>query len=270
MDIHFIDVGCGNMVLIRTSSLKVIYDCNITDDNEGSVFRYLRRTIGAGKNIDIFICSHRDTDHMRGIRRLHAAFPIAKIYDTGVAGTDPDCDEYEDYMNLRRTINYLEINSGTSADFGDTKFRFMNSKRPDYSDANEQSIVLKLEHKGGSFCMLGGDTNFRPWKEKILPRYGADVKSDIFYAPHHGSLDFFDDPSDAKSYYTSHIKAISPAMTIISVGPNVHDLPNNKAVELYEKYSSGSSQGNKVFTTETKGTMRLELKDEGGWTLYTN
>jgi len=118
--------------------------------------------------------------------------------------------------------------------------------------------------------MLGGDTNFRPWKEKILPHYGADVKSDIFYAPHHGSLDFFDDPSDEKSYYTSHIKAISPAMTIISVGPNVHDLPNKKAVELYTKYSTGSNQGNRVFTTENQGNMKLVLKDDGGWSLSPN
>jgi len=267
MDIHFIDVGFGNMVLIRTSTANVIYDCNITDENEGIVVRYLRRIIGSGTPINTFICSHRDADHMRGIKRLHAANPISTIFDSGVVGTDPNCDEYKDYMDLRRRVGYTEIEPGTYNDFGDTKFRFMNSKRPEYSDTNEQSIVLKLEHKGSGSCLLAGDTNFRPWKEKILPRYQADVKSNILLAAHHGSLDFFDDPADTQHYYLDHIKMINPAITLISVGPNAHDLPNKKAVELYTKYSTGFNQGNKVFTTQEKGTMLLTLQEDGGWTL---
>lgn len=268
MEIHFIDVAFGNMVLIQTSTVNVVYDCNITDDNEGRVLKYLRRVLSSRPYINIFICSHRDADHMRGIKALHSTFPISKIFDSGVTGTNPDCDEYEDYMDLRRNLGYAEIDARTCATYGDTKFRFMNSKWTDYSDPNEESIVLKLEHEGGSSCLLAGDTNSRPWKEKILPFYEEAIKSDILLAPHHGSLDFFDDPSDSQYYYVNHIKMINPAMTIISVGPNVHGLPHKKAVELYTKHSTGSNQGNKVFTTEEKGNMRLVLKDSGGWELF--
>jgi len=59
-------------------------------------------------------------------------------------------------------------------------------------------------------------------------------------------------------------------MTLISVGPNVHDLPDRKALELYEKYNRGSKQGNKVFTTEDKGNMKLTLKGNGAWSLNVN
>ncbi len=272
MEIHFIDVGFGNMVLIRTSTANVVYDCNITDENEGRVIQYLRRIIGSGTPIHVFICSHRDADHMRGIKRLHATNPILTIFDSGEVGTDPNCDEYRDYMDLRRRIGYTEIEARTYNTYGDTKFRFMNSKWEDFSDPNEQSIVLKLEREGGSSCLLAGDTNYRPWREKIVPFYEEKVlKSDILLAPHHGSLDFFDDPSDSKNYYVSHIKAISPAITLISVGPNAHGLPDRKALELYAKYSTystGSNQGDKVFTTEDKGNIRLVLKDTGAWELY--
>lgn len=268
MEIHFIDVAFGNMVLIQASTVNVIYDCNITNDNEDRVFRYLRRILSSRPSINIFICSHRDADHMRGIKALHSTFPISTIFDSGVTGTTPDCDEYRNYMDLRRNLGYAEIKARTYETYGDTKFRFMNSEWIDYSDPNEESIVLKLEHKGGSSCLLAGDTNFRPWKEKILPYYKEDIKSNIFLAPHHGSLDFFDDPSDSQHYYVDHIKMIDPAMTLISVGPNIHGLPHKKAVELYAKYSTGSNQGNKVFTTEEKGNMRLVLKDSGEWELY--
>ena len=82
-------------------------------------------------------------------------------------------------------------------------------------------------------------------------------------------LSFFDDPSDENYYYEEHIKKIKPSMTIISVGPNSNDLPDDKALELYEKHSSGSNKGNKVYTTTDKGNVKLILKD-GGWSLKSN
>jgi len=59
-------------------------------------------------------------------------------------------------------------------------------------------------------------------------------------------------------------------MTLVSVGPNTHDLPDDKDMEFYKKYSSGSDKGNKVHTTEDKGNMKLVLKDDGGWNLNVN
>ena len=79
----------------------------------------------------------------------------------------------------------------------------MNSKDNRLSDANDQSIVMKIEYRG-SGVLLTGDTSFRPWKNIIVPFY-ADTKlrTNILLASHHGSLTFFDDPSDNKYYYTA-------------------------------------------------------------------
>jgi beta-lactamase superfamily II metal-dependent hydrolase len=270
MEVHFIDVGCGNMTLLVMPEGSIIfYDCNITEENRERVLRYVKSTIGASTVISVFINSHRDADHMRGINLLHVQHTIMAIWDTGVAGTTTDSTEYKAYMDLRRKVTSKEIEARHFWDYGDARLRCMNAKWSDYSDANEQSVVLKVQYKGAS-VMLAGDTNVRPWKEKILTFYSeSDLISSILLASHHGSLTFFDDPSDDKNYYTSHVNKIKPAMTLVSVGQNVHDLPDTKAIELYEKYSSGSSQGNKVFTTEDKGTMKLVLKDDGGWSLST-
>src|SRR5579871_4025336 len=101
--VHFINVDQGNMTLLQLDNGKVVmYDCNITGDNEDAVLRYVAKQIGWGTAIDIFICSHRDSDHMRGVTKLHKYFPIQHVWDTGVTGTTPDCDEYADYMDLRR------------------------------------------------------------------------------------------------------------------------------------------------------------------------
>lgn len=270
MEIHFIDVGCGNMTLIILPEGSIfMYDCNITDGNKDCVLSYIKKIIGKDTPIDVFINSHRDADHMRGIKTLNSSHPIGQIWDTGVPGTTTDTSEYKEYMDLLKSLTTKTIKARTRWTYGDAKLRCMNSEWEDYTEPNEQSVVLKIEYKGAS-VMLSGDTDFRPWKEKILPYYDDEaMASSILLAAHHGSLTFFDDPSDTKNYYSSHIKKINPVMTLVSVGPNSSDLPDSKALELYKKYSSGSDKGNKVFTTEEKGTMKLTL-DESGWHLYTD
>lgn len=207
---------------------------------------------------------------MRGIKLLHMKHPIKTIWDSGIPGTTTSSSEYKEYMDLRRRLKSKVIVARRYWKYGDTILRCMNSQWDDYSDPNDQSIVLKVENNGAS-AILTGDTSYKPWKEKILPLYNdSRLSTNILLAAHHGSLTFFDDPSDEKNDYTAHIKEIAPAMTLVSVGPNSYDLPDDKALKLYEKHSSGSNKGKKVFTTEEKGNMRLVLKDDGSWNLKVN
>jgi beta-lactamase superfamily II metal-dependent hydrolase len=86
MDVHFINVGQGNMVLIVIPGNHIIVnDCNITSENEENVLSYVGKIIGES-SIDIFINSHRDADHMRGIKKLNEKFGIGEIWDSGVPG----------------------------------------------------------------------------------------------------------------------------------------------------------------------------------------
>jgi len=268
---HIMDVGCGNMVLIVTpNGWSLVYDCNITQENKKRVLAYVDRVIGRGSSISVFVNSHRDADHMRGIKRLHCVHRISQIWDSGVPGTTTDSTEYREYMELCRSVPTHIVGPRTEGQYGGSRILVMNSHWPGCQDSNEQSMVMKVEY-GGVSLMLAGDTNYRPWKEKILTYYGDQVlHSSILLASHHGSIMFFGDPSDSQSYFIAHMKKIVPAMTIISVGANVYGLPDRKAVELYEMYSSGSAQGHKVFRTDKQGTMRIVLKDDGGWELAPN
>jgi len=210
-EIHFIDVGCGNMQLILLPDDSIfMYDCNITDDNEADVLAYVRKIIGSGTQIDVFINSHRDADHMRGIKKLHKKHPIKAIWDSGVPGTTTTSPEYREYMDLRHQVTSMEIEARKYWEYGDAILRCMNSKWDDYTEPNDQSVVLKIENKGAS-AMLAGDTSYRPWKEKILTYYPDDrLSANILLAAHHGSLTFFDDPSDEKNYFTPLISRRLP------------------------------------------------------------
>lgn len=271
--VHFIDVGQGNMVLIEASNGQYyICDCNVTNDNENRVLNYLGAVIGWQSNISAFICTHRDADHMRGIKKIHNYFPIQSIWDSGHPGTTTNSSEYTDYMDLRRRVGSEEKKKLTRQDLGQTRLRYLSAKDERLEkNANAQGLVIKLEHWNssnvGSSTILTGDCDAETWRYGILKDYSvSDVSTSVLMGGHHGSITFFDDPADTKYYYEEHMRAIKPAMTIISVGNNSHGHPDKKAIELYEKHSTGSKQGNKVFTTQGKGTMKLTLKDNG-WAL---
>lgn len=263
--VYLLDVGCGSMSLILFPNGRTyLYDCNLTDDNEDVVLEQLGSAMGPRRCIDVFICSHRDCDHMRGLRVVHRAFPISTVRDAGVEGTSCDAGEYRDYMALRRDIGFQVIRSKTYRDEGSAKVHWIHAASDSLSDANDQSVVMRIEY-GANSVIFAGDTSFRAWKRQILSSYSAqELKSDILVASHHGSITFFDDPS-TDYYFTEHVRKIAPDMTLISVGDNVWGLPNKKAIELYEKYSDGSNLGVKVRRTDVDGNLRLTL--DGGWKL---
>lgn len=274
--VHFIDVGQGHMSLVECANgANFVVDCNITEDNKERVIKYLTDRIGKGSSIDAFICTHRDADHMRGVRILHDTFPLKAIWDSDYPGTSTDTPEYRAYMQLRRDVGARVIEKKKREDFGRTRFRYLSAKDSRLpKEANEQGIVLKVEQRTAdlstvrSSTMLTGDGGASKWKYGIMEDYStSDVSCSIFLAAHHGSITFFDDPADEKHYYTSHIAAIKPEMVVVSVGDNPHGHPDSKALELYRKYATGASNGRKIFRTDQQHTMKLTLKSSGGWNL---
>lgn len=276
--VHFIDVGQGNMVLVECANGAIIVvDCNITENNKDCVLDYVADQIGERGRLRAFVCTHRDADHMRGVRILHNRFPIQEVWDSNYPGTSTDSDEYRAYMRLRRSIGPFIVEKQKYVSFGRTRLRFLSARDARLpADSNDQGIVLKIEQRNAdmsavrSSTILTGDCSFATWKDGILKDYSVnELSSDILMAAHHGSLDFFDYPNSYQ-YFVKHLKTIEPDMTIVSVGPNSYDHPNATALRLYRQYSTGSNKGNKVYRTDQQHTMKLTLKAGGGWTLTAN
>jgi competence protein ComEC len=272
-EVHYIDCGQGNMVLIDAANGKTfLCDCNVTEDNEDRVIAYLKHVL-RGRRISVFICTHRDADHMRGINRVHRAVGIDAVWDCGLPGGNPSSPEGEEYMRMRRAVPNAVLRGGTTGTYAATRLHVLSAADdglPD--DCNAQSIVLKVEQIGNprGTAILTGDSDVRTWK-RILERYRYTdtLSSEILLGSHHGSWSFFDINRHGY-HYPDHMRAISPAMTILSVGPNVHDHPHPQAVLQYEYYSRGSRAGARVWRTDHHGTMRLDLHERDGWTLSPN
>jgi len=258
------------MVLIDAADGKAfLCDCNVTEANAARVIAYLKHVL-RGRRIAVFICTHRDADHMRGVNRIHRAIGIDQVWDCGLPGGNPSSPEGEEYMRMRRAVPHAVLRGGTTGDYGATRLHILSAADdglPD--DCNAQSIVIKVEQIGNArgSAILTGDSDVSTWKA-ILDRYRySDIlASEILLGSHHGSWTFFDVGEDGY-YYPAHVRAINPAMTVISVGPNVHEHPHPLAVQMYKRHSRGSQDGHRVWRTDQDGTMMLQIHERDGWTL---
>jgi competence protein ComEC len=265
--LHFIDVGQGNMTLIELANgMKMVYDCRVTDDNEERVLRHLRDAV-PGRHIHFFVNSHREADHNGGVERIHREFSIGEVWDCGVTGTTTGSIQYERYMNLRRDRPCITVKPRTYYDFGATRVRVLHAGGD--GDANDGSIILKIEHRRPDGTMLSallpGDADATPWPQ-IVRFYGAELASNFLLGGHHGAETFFKF-GQRLGVYTDHLRHILPDVTIISVGSNSFGHPDRAAVQRYEAGSLGCSRGRKIFRTDTHGSIRAVLPDSGGWTM---
>jgi len=266
--VHFLNIGQGNMqVIIFPDNFVMVYDCNITDENEESVFKYLK-TIMPKTYIDIFVNSHRDADHMRGIKKLNKIYTIKGLWDTGVPASI-NTPEYKKYMELRRELDNNVWKAESEHHLKSKPYvRVLNGAREESPNPNAHSIVLHIDYNGSS-VLLPGDTDAKVWENYIMKESKDTITSSILLASHHGSRSFIDHESYDK-YYTLHLQKINPDMTIISVGNNSHGHPDNEVIKYYTKNSKGSDNGKKIIRTDEDGNIRLELKGNGSWSISNN
>lgn len=268
---YFLNVDQGNMVIGIFPDGKILaYDCNITNDNEIAVFNYLAK-IMPKNSIDVFVNSHRDADHMRGIKKLHAKYPITTLFDSGVSG-NIDTPEYVEYMDFRRNLGLLNVHEVTPSQYwmAHPGVKIINGKRVDLDDPNSQSIVLHIDDNGASI-LLAGDTSVKTWREYIVPELGNKLKSLVLFASHHGSHSFFNEDRENSDDYLDHLTLMNPAIALISVGANnPHGHPDDEALNHYERICYGALNGQKVFRTDQHGNIKVELNGQGMSWIYWN
>ena len=250
------------MTLILFPNEKTyVYDCNITDGNENRVRKYRNDVRWGFESIDKFICSHRDVDHIRCIKNLNKSFPIEKVLDSGVKWTTIDTVEYGEYIASLWWIGEEIITPQTCSNEGYTIIDWMQDSDNRFSGSDDQSVVMKIED-GEISVILTGDTSFSPWQKFILPfDNDSTIRCMVLPVSHHGSRSFFNDPSDSQTYYTDHIRKIVPRRTVVSVGPNLDDLPNTKALHLYRNHTDNG----KICSTEQLGSPRFQFGRDGGF-----
>jgi competence protein ComEC len=166
--------------------------------------------------VDIAVLSHPHPDHYGGFRAVMDAMPIDELWDSGqahdetdLAPTSAEAAELIDALRARGTrVRRPAELCGRELAAGGASVRVL-SPCPRYDsghDANENSLVLRLEYGRRSF-LFTGDAELHT--EARLVAQGSPLRADVLKVGHHGSR---------TSTTAAFLAAVAPRIAIISAG----------------------------------------------------
>lgn len=237
LEIHFLNIGQGDSILIRSINNNVVLIDGGGHQSENRFYlnRYLKsRSIS---RINALILSHPHSDHLGGLLSLFDEFLIDSVFMTDTKHSSQLYTEWLNILEYQKPEIYFP-HRGDEIKVGDLIFDVVH---PDdinlYSSLNNTSISLILNYKGLS-SFFTGDIEEGVERSLINSRFLKPV--DILKVAHHGS-----DTSTKPEF----LKYISPEIAVISVGENNFNHPSMKTINNLMKNDI------KIFRTDKDGDI---------------
>jgi competence protein ComEC len=137
------------------------------------------------ERLDVLVVSHGDLDHSGGVPSVISAVSVGEIWVPHGAASDPAFGPIREVARSRR-VPVFERGAGSPAfAVGDLSIEplwppLLAERRP----SNARSLVVRIE-VAGHRVLLPGDLE-APTESELVSS-GADLSSEIFALPHHGS-----------------------------------------------------------------------------------
>ena len=236
-----LDVGQGLAAVVKTRQHVLVYDSGPRfnsgfDTGRAVVVPYLRSS--GIQQIDRFVVSHGDNDHIGGAQSVLAAMPVAQVFTSVVKEFTPG--------QARPCL------SGTQWQWDGVKFQFLSPDADDFAterSENNLSCVLMVETLSAK-VLLTGDIEKSVERELVLEADQYSIAADILVMPHHGSK---------TSSSAPFIARVSPTYALAPVGyKNRFGFPKSQVVERYLQKNIA------VLDTAENGAMRFMLHRNDG------
>jgi len=196
--VEAIDVGQGLSVLIRSQGKTLLYDTGPRYPSgfttaKVEIVPYLEK-LGI-KQLDYLVISHSDSDHAGGFTVINELYHPKKIV-------------------LGESLKKMPLNSfdvsfcraGDNWQLGGLSVRVLSPFKRGKNN-NNNSCVLQIFDSHFN-VLLTGDID-KKQEKKLVVRYGDILKSDLLFAPHHGSK---------HSSSTIFIKKVAPKYVVFNTG----------------------------------------------------
>lgn len=215
VNIHFIDTGNSDAILIKEGSKNVLIDGGDNGDEE-TIVNYLKKE--NVEQINYMIATHPHADHIGGLDGVIKNFKVENLF---VANGSAETKTYRDFINLA-----AQKNLSPSVPLENNKFMLENSyfeilNTNGGEETNEQSLVVKFTN-GNDKAIFMGDAEVETEKEII----NKVEQSDLIKVGHHGSS------SSSSEFF---IDKINPKYAIITAGnDNKYGHPHKETMETLE------------------------------------
>ena len=239
MEIHMIDVGQGESILVRCGTETMLVDAGLRESGD-DVSAYLQAQ-GIEK-LDLLVISHDHSDHRGGLQR------VLRDIDTNVLMLYDGGDRDSGYLlagelagSSACDIAFLEAGQTFSLGSATVTVVF---PRAGYGsdDLNDVSLVLLLECDGKRVLLTADSTAAAEWL------YYEDLPQvDVLKVAHHGS---------GGSTTTELLQQIKPKLALISCGKN-NDYGHPHKRVLQDLQHMGAA----VYRTDLQGDLVVRLRD---------
>ena len=202
LQVHFIDVGQADAILIDYDQYEVLIDAG--NNNDGTkVVNYLKNYVNG--NLDLVIATHTDADHIGGMDNVIASYQVNKIIDSGETKTTQTFKDYYNTAKAEPNCEFVYDSNQTISLGGDTYLKIIETG-DGYSDSNNNSVVAMLTH-GKVKVLFTGDMESDVENANLSKFSNVDVLK----AGHHGSS-----TSSSKAF----LNVIKPEYVVVSAGLN--------------------------------------------------
>lgn len=247
LEIHFIDVGEGDSVLVETPKGEIVLIDTGNLISGHKLAEYLKKN--KVEKIDHLIFTHPHLDHIGGSFFIVQEFQIDNIYDNGedLSSLAKEQDAYRWYEDLvREDKRYRVLMAGNQLLAGEVSFKVLWPWELSVeSDFNTNSLVVMIKYKDFR-CLLMADATIEVERELLKKREA--LRADILKVGHHGSY-------DASSF--EFLKAIFPQVAIVSVdNDNIRGYPSQDVLSRLEK------MGVSIYRTDLAGTIVLRVNSK--------
>ena len=243
LEIHFIDVGQGDSILIKNKRDNYLVDTggNILgsfDIGENITLPYLRKN-GVRRLKGVFI-SHFHEDHSKGLPILIDNLKIDNIL---ISYENPESEAYnyilekEIPLTILKNKDRLILDKNTSIEVLSPSVDFVNRKL----EENDLSLVFLLRYYNKEI-LFTGDME-KEVENYLLDKFNKPI--DIIKIPHHGS---------GTSSNLELLEIIKPKVGILTVGRNnIYGHPQREVVDRYNEI------GTEIFRTDDMGMIKVRL-----------
>ena len=233
LTVHYLDVGQGDCILAECDGEYMLIDAG--DNDQGTKIQNYLSKQGVRK-LKYAVGTHPDADHIGGLDVILYKFDCGTVM---MPDMSKDTATYRDVVDTMKQKGYKNTvpEPGDSFKLGSAVCTVLGPSES-YEDANNNSIVLLVEHGENRFLFMG---DAEEEEESDILKSGADVEADVLKVGHHGSRS-----SSSKKF----LEAVSPDYAVISCGEdNSYGHPHAETLNLLR------TMGVKVFRNDEQGTI---------------
>jgi beta-lactamase superfamily II metal-dependent hydrolase len=237
LQVHFIDVGNADCVLIRQGDCNVLIDAGERGDGE-KILGYLSNR-GVSK-LDLVIATHPHADHIGAMTEVIENIPISRFVMSFMPeSATPTSSTYLDMLSAldAKKIPVDEATPGTQYSIGTARLTVL-APLAESEEANNVSVVTRLTFGDRSFLFMG---DAETTVERDLLSSGRPLTADVIKVGHHGS-----DSSSSQAF----LSAVKPSIVMIPCGAgNSYGHPHAAALLRMEK------TGAKIYRADIHGDV---------------